>query len=485
MDNTAFDIDYILKRNSENKEAERQPLRVVSTSNQNVFYEVCEDVLTYFQELWDTKKEDETIRYQRQLDAILGKRDAVQYYMDIITDYLVKSGLTNVNYPSWYDDLVSGIFHENWGLAGVAEWKSKFPKSSSAKIIGENIFFMIDGKLVKREQTISADRFNKLKLALQLNNPDLKLSEATYELQNVDGFRIKVFTEKVAKENHASIVFRDYIVSDYTFEKQAQLRTIPSESIDFFEAFAKVGFNIAFVGAVRTAKTTLLTTFMKYEDPSLEGVFIETDPEVPMHKLLPGAPIMQLVADGEKLRNLVKDILRSDADYVVLAEARDGIQAHIAVKLASKGTRRMKMTFHLTEIFDFHSDVAEEIVMTYGGSLYMQAFKVAKTFNYVINPIQLQDKSQKRVNAIYELRYDQKYHKILYVKICEYDRLNHSWSFNYDIGERVRRIGMEENPAAFKAFESELKRLSEMYPFKCTKEDLIYEPDISYLKEVK
>jgi len=36
---------------------------------------------------------------------------------------------------------------------------------------------------------------------------------------------------------------------------------------------------IAFCGAVRTAKTTMLTTFQLLEDKSLEGVLIESNAE--------------------------------------------------------------------------------------------------------------------------------------------------------------------------------------------------------------
>ena len=85
-----------------------------------------------------------------------------------------------------------------------------------------------------------------------------------------------------------------------------------------------LGYNVAFTGAVRTAKSTFLSTWQAYENRELEGVMIETDPEIPMEKLMPEAPIVQLIADGDRLSAITKNLLRSDADYFIMAEARDG-----------------------------------------------------------------------------------------------------------------------------------------------------------------
>ena len=51
---------------------------------------------------------------------------------------------------------------------------------------------------------------------------------------------------------------------------------------------------------------------------------VETDPEIPLHKMMPNAPIVQIIADNDKLKSVTKNLLRSDSDYVIMAEAREG-----------------------------------------------------------------------------------------------------------------------------------------------------------------
>lgn len=126
--------------------------------------------------------------------------------------------------------------------------------------------------------------------------------DASYhEVYMLNGTRITIFGEGKTKESQDTIVFRKFFVKDYTFDKQVELGSIPKEAVPLFKAMIKGGYNVAFTGAVRTAKTTFLTTWQSYEDQMLEGVSVETDPEIPFHLIMPDAPIMQLVADGDEL----------------------------------------------------------------------------------------------------------------------------------------------------------------------------------------
>ena len=84
-----------------------------------------------------------------------------------INDYLKTNNLQQEWHPSWYKNIDEAIFHENWGLAGVAEWidgeSKELKESSSAKIIGNNIFFLINGKSVLMPQKISDERRDQLR----------------------------------------------------------------------------------------------------------------------------------------------------------------------------------------------------------------------------------------------------------------------------------------------------------------------------------
>lgn len=451
------------------------------------FESICNEIKEHFKQEWEKEynpgnrsKDNDNLHIilERQKKAIIGYDNEVSFFRDKIREYLIKNDLLGVWFPSWYKDIVDAIYHENWGLAGIAEWMD-MKESTSAKIIGSRIYFMVDGKLVLQNQTISKERFNQLRTALLLKTPKMRMDKKYAEVYMLNGNRITIYDEGLTKEGQATIVFRKYIIEKYTFEEQAERGTIPKDAIPMFENMVKVGFNVAFIGPVRTAKSTFLETWQSYEDPTLEGIMVETDPEIQMHKLMPEAPIMQLVADGEELRELIKSLMRSDADYIILAEARDGVALYIAVKIANKGTRRVKITYHTSDAIDFCYDVADDITRIFGGDLYSTIVKVSKSFNYLFQFIKLEDKSQKRLKAIYEIRYDNINHQITIHQICKYIKKADNWVFKYDVGEDKEVIGEEENLQAFENFKSELKKLSEKYPMK---ENNVFIPEYNRLR---
>ncbi|HVI42189.1 MAG TPA: hypothetical protein VM577_16170 [Anaerovoracaceae bacterium] len=425
------------------------------------FQKLCHRVNTEFLREWEDGKDnlDSALRIQKK--AIIGYENEVSYFKSRIRQLIKKYGAERASYPSWYESLEDGIYQENWGLAGVSEWFSeKFMESSSAKIIGDRIYFLEEGQMRLKPQTISKDRREQMIRAFLLLTPEERLDKEFHEIYMLDGTRVTIFGGSMTKRGQDVIIFRRYIIPSYSFEEQAARGTIPENSIPLFKAMAKLGYNVAFTGAVRTAKTTFLSTWQSYEDRNLEGVMVETDPEIPIHTLMPEAPILQLIADNEKLKYLSKNLLRSDADYFILAEARDGIALDTAVKIASKGTRRMKITFHTRDPLDFSYDVAFEIVKSLGGNLDSTARKVAASFDYIFHFIQLKNKNQKRLKGIYELGIDRNTREISMKEICRYNHKSDDWKWEYDVSEDKRIIGEEENAELLGIFLKELMVLS-------------------------
>lgn len=404
----------------------------------------------------------------RQKKAIQGFQEEVSYYKDKIRDIIQKEGFGNCPYPPWYDSLEDAVYHENLGYAGLSEWiegrSAKLLVSSSAKVIGERIYFLIDGKMVLQPQKISKERRIQLRRALLLATPEKREGDFYHEVYLQDGTRVTIYNEGLAKNGQDCIVFRKFFVQNFTFEEQAKRHTIPLESIPLFKSMVRIGYNIACIGAVKTTKTTFLTTWQSYENPVLEGVMVESDPEIPLHVIMPEAVIMQFVPRDEDLPFVVKKIMRSDADYIIMAEARDGIALNTAVKAANKGTKRVKITFHTTDALDFCYDVADEIVMIQGGDLGTQITKVAKSFHYLFQFIQLADKSKKRLKAIWEIRYDLNTRQITMHQLCKYNYEKDDWSWAYHLGEDKVAIGYEEDTEALHIFKNELKSLALKFP---------------------
>jgi len=438
-----------------------------SVSDSELFINLCRSVQSHFEKQFKNQEGQELKILDRQTKAIIGIPDHVNYFKDLIHKYLEDNSMFDVSYPKWYKSLVDGIFHEVWGLAGISQWID-MPESQSAKIIGERIYFLVDGKMVLQKQKISAKRFDALKKALLLLTPEISQSRPNIEILMHSGERVAIYDNPLTKDGQHIMVFRKYIIEKYTLEEQARRKTILKEAIGMLESLAKVGFNLLFCGAVRTAKTTMLTIFELLENPELEGVLIETNPEIPLHELMPKAPIMQLVADGEALENITKQLMRADGDYIICGEARDGNMLNLLVEVANRGTRHCKSTIHLTDVWDLPYDIANMIVNAKGGNLEHTIIKVAKSFHYVFEFIQLSDRSKKRLKGIYEIRFDYLTLRISIHQICRYDFETDSWTFFYDIGGDKEAIAREENYNAFLSFKKELKNLSIKFPMeKC------------------
>lgn len=430
---------------------------VMAESN---FEGICKMVRQIFDAAWKDEKLNTEAALRIQKRAIIGYKHEMKYFLERISRILRETGNARMRYPHWYSSPELAVYHENWGLCGLAEWFApRYRDSSSAKIIGDRMYFMHNGRMQLQPQRIGAERRRQMIRSFLLLTPEERLNKDVHEIYLLDGTRVTIFHGTLTKPDQDVMIFRRYTVPVYRFEEQAARKTIPADSIPLFKSMVRLGYNVVFSGAVRTAKSSFLSTWQSYEDKSLEGVMLETDPEIRMHELMPEAPIVQLVADDDKLGGIIKNLLRSDADYFILAEARNGIAVDTAVKISSKGNRRLKMTFHEREPCDFCMDAASEIVKSMGGDLQMTARAVAKSFDYIFHFVQLKDKSQKRLNSIYEISYDDRRHAVNYHQLCRYDYQADSWEWAYYISADKKKAGEEEDAEAFEDFSNLLEEL--------------------------
>lgn len=417
------------------------------------FEELCRSVSDAFQNDWDSSRENMHETLEIQKNAIIGYEREVSYFKSKIGEHIKRVNGDETEHPIWYETLEDAVYHENWGLAGIAQWFSEgYKESASAKVIGDRIYFLENGKMMLKNQKIGKERREQLVRAFLLLKPEERLDRDFHELYMLDGTRVTIFRGDMVKKDQDVIIFRRYIIPNYTFEEQSARGTIPTEAVSLFKAMVPLGFNIAVTGAVRTSKTTFLSTWQSLESKELEGVMVETDPEVPLHKMMPEAPIVQLLADNDKLKSITKNLMRSDADYIIMAEAREGVALDTVLKIASKGTRRVKMTFHSREPLDLPYDVAAEIVKSMGGDIHFTAQRVAASFDFVFHLIQLADKNSKRLKSIYEMSLNRKTQQIEMKKICGYDHENDSWKWLEVISPEKQEIGMEEDPKSFREF---------------------------------
>lgn len=393
------------------------------------FQEICSIVMKRISLIKDS---DDSCGMERQLarekGAIIGKTEDVRYFKDLISEVLKREDLLSAAYPEYYPSLIDAVFHENWGLAGIAPWVfeygDRYRESSSAKIIGDRIYFLEDGREVLQKQSISRKRRLQLKKALLLDYPQERLEHGFHEVYLSNGIRVTIYSGDRTKAGQEVIVFRKYIVDELTFEDMAKRATIPADLVEIFKQMCKIGFNVLFSGQVRSGKTTFLICWQKYEDPCLEGVAISTDPEIPWHKIMPDTPIMQLVADGEKLKELTKSLMRGDNDYIVLEEMRDAAAYRLALELAGTGSKRSKATIHSGDPTNIAYKMASSVYEKYGGDLEALIQEVYFSFDFVFEFIQLpEDRSKKKLKSISQMWLERPGNMCRIKAICEYDFL--------------------------------------------------------------
>ena len=162
------------------------------------FEDVCRKVEAELENRWKSADEtDRMMRLEKEKRAIMGFDDEAAEYRQLIGQIIKDEGLDHAEYPRWYRSLVEGVFNEIYGLAGLAPWAydetEEYRKSSSAKLIGDRLYCLIDGVSKLQPQTIGSRRREQLKRALLLATPRERLEDGFHEVYLRNGIRITIY----------------------------------------------------------------------------------------------------------------------------------------------------------------------------------------------------------------------------------------------------------------------------------------------------
>lgn len=411
------------------------------------FYETCASVKAFldqnYQNLSDYEKQKET---DLQKSAIIGENFAVKELTAKIKDALAKMNLLSEGYPNYYRELDSAVFAELYGFAGLTPWVNdyteEYKRSSSAKLIGDNLYCLIDGKSVLQPQKISKERREQLRRALLLAYPKERLEAGHNEvyLKREDGEHIRttLMSGDFTYPGQDVLVFRKYLLSDpskLTFETLASYGTFPEKCCELFEELVKTGPNIFFCGEVRSGKSTFLQTWQHYEDPTLEGTTVSSDEETNYAEITKG-PLVQIIADEKRLEQAEKSLKRLDSNYIILSEVRSAAEYKFFLGITNMGTRRCKCTIHDNSAVNFPYKMATEIVSCYGGNQEATISQLYSNIDYVFELYEVPtDRSKKRLKGIVEMRYDPVEDVCSAHRLCKYDAKTDSWKWKCDIGK--------------------------------------------------
>ena len=461
-----------------------QPENGVKFGQMDKYQSICQMVQREFDQEWnETDDFAKHRKLEREKKAIMGFEDETRFYKEKIRGFLEDKKLQDSWFPPWYPDLTEGIFAELYGLAGLAPWvydmTPEYQASSSAKLIGNKIYCLINGKTQLQPQRINARRREQLKRTLLLATPSERLEYGFHEVYLRNGVRITIYSGNRTKSGQEVMVFRKYTLQNLTFEALAEKGTIPHDAIVLFQMMIKAGFNVLFAGQVRSGKTTFLQIWQSYENPELEGVAVATDPETPWHIIMPDAPIMQIVADGKALEEMTKSLLRGDNDYLLLEEMRDATAFRLALDMTSTGTTRSKGTIHDRDGLNVPYKMASKIREKYGGDEQALIAQVFKSFDYVIELCQMEaDKSKKVMTGILEYNYDVKKNLVFCRRICKYDFEHNQWRWNRN-GFSAKKSKYPENYNILQDLENRIFSLWENDPLE---DEMIYP---GYYKETQ
>lgn len=440
------------------------------------FFHICEIVRQSFDQEW---KETDDFAKKRKLErekrAMMGYEEEMHFYKEKIRMTLSERNLLEQWHPAWYPDLTEGIFAELYGLAGLSPWAydmtEAYRRSSSAKLIGDRLYCLVDGKIQLQPQRISRRRREQLKRTLLLATPHERLEYGFHEVYLRNGIRITIYAGRRTKPDQEVMVFRKYVLENLDFHSLVEKKTIPAGAVSLFLAMIETGFNVLFAGQVRSGKTTFLQIWQRHERMDLEGLALATDAETPWHKIMPEAPLMQLIADGTELEEMTKSLLRGDNDYLLMEEMRDGTAFRMALDMTSTGTSRCKATIHERDGVNIPYRMASKIREKYGGNEQQLIAQVFQSFDYVIELCQDPlDKSKKIMKGILEYGYEEKTNRVYCRRVCLYDFQQGIWRWNQKGGmEKLKKY--PEERTRLEKVQAVFKKLGEEHELE---EELIY-----------
>lgn len=432
-----------------------------------------------FEKLSDTEKSRET---EVQKKAIIGEAKYVKLYIEKIKSVLADLNMLSADYPPYYRSIGDAVFSELYGFSGLTPWVNDYTEeyraSSSLKVIGDDIYCLIDGKSVKQPQSIGAERREQLRRNLLLSYPKERLESGHNEVYMLreDGKHIRatLMSGDFTYPGQDVLVFRKYLLSEpenLTFERLAEYGTFPRECCEMFGLLVEIGPNVFFCGEVRSGKSTFLQVWQHYEDPTLEGTTVSSDEETNYAEITRG-PLIQIVTDENRLEQAEKSLKRLDSNYIILSEVRSAAEYKFFLGITNMGTRRCKCTIHDNSAINFPYKMATEIVTKYGGDQNATVAQLYSNIDYVFELYEVPtDRSKKRLKGIVELRYDPEEDICSAHRICEYDAEADMWRWKCDIGSDKRRLAMGRE-STMRAFLEQLKRLEAASPL--TGDNVIY-----------
>jgi pilus assembly protein CpaF len=381
------------------------PVAVKNKNNNVEFQIVKREVREYFTNRFENSSNDTQI--ERWLDlqdqAIRGKVSAIEWFKNEIEEFLSKNDWLSVDFPfpQAYSDIVEAVYQETYGIGVVSTWwkHPEYGISQAASVIGTKVLFEIPGKEEDLQEDIyyhSEKDVERIAKQLSLRSPTGKLNPTnpSLEIDMEDGTRVTITIPPLSVE--VMIIFRHFTIERASFEEISEKGTFERSFIPVLDMILFGRGTSCICGPVKSGKSTFLKACIERRRKRDRILVVHKDfDELRLHKHYAAHTFRQFIITDKNMNRVFPIILRSDYEYIVVAELRS-IEGEIFLKSCSRGLPGALCTFHTFDPTEIPSQLADLILEDFANKKYdSQVVRAAQNIHFAFIFEELDNRSKR------------------------------------------------------------------------------------------
>ncbi len=367
-----------MKKNTIQEQAYEYDLEPVGTKN---FEEAMDIIRRLFSEPSAHKKGIFEKISNLEINAMNGRKDAIQELMALIEDTMDKFGIDIENMSR--RDAAYKIFKYSWGLGPIEEIYHQ-PDVDEVEVVDLDTVYTLRKGIYTRENirfNSSDELLNLIKRILRSDRVDLNERNPRARSVREDGTRVVVTGPPLTKNYTLSL--RKHNTFILTKENLVNNGTMDEEGYEKLALMNEGRLNILYSGPVNAGKTSLIRHFFRYSKPELRSIVIEPDSELRLLEHYPGWNIIELEEqlklglDNEALFELA---LQLSPVRIIIGEILGIKELRGAIKAGVRGQTGNSSTYHSLRI----EEAIRNLANTYSQEFPSMATSNELAMNWIV-----------------------------------------------------------------------------------------------------